>query len=302
MSKPAIRNGDVAGCPIHDLGVATRPVGSVHVNAQPLMTFTGVILCGGSVDAITTGSATVAFGKLGVATTISRTQHGSTLGPGSSNVFVGGPSVGGSPALATSVCQGLAAGRAKNRQSQSYDNCGLESCRQMINHGRPPNEQLSEDSLLDYAIDSYLASAARKKRGLPAYSPDQSKEPPLRQKSGGTGADEQVAILKDHGIPAEAFDQSPEAIVEGVESGKGVLVGVYPDILWQTPGASDNKNGKHAILVTGVVRDAQGRVTAYLVNDTGKLGCGVLVPAQLLDRALLAKGVMTKSPLWTVSK
>jgi hypothetical protein len=111
-----------------------------------------------------------------------------------------------------------------------------------------------------------------------------------------------VAILKDCGIPAEEFDQSPEAIIAGVESGKGVLVGVYPNILWQTPGATDNKDGKHAILVTGVVRDAEGRVTAYLVNDTGKLGCGVLVPARVLDRALLDKGVMTKSPLWTPSK
>jgi hypothetical protein len=302
MSKPAIRNGDVAGCPIHTLGVATRPVASVHVNAQPLMTFTGVILCGGSVDGITTGSATVAFGKLGVATTLSRTQHGSTLGPGSSNVYVGGPTMGGAPAAATSACQGLAAGRAKNRQSQSYDNCGLESCRQMINHGRPPKTQLSEDQLLEYAIDFYLGAAARKKRGLPVYSPEQSRQQPLRQKSGGTDADEQVAILKDCGIPAEEFDQSPEAIIAGVESGKGVLVGVYPNILWQTPGATDNKDGKHAILVTGVVRDAEGRVTAYLVNDTGKLGCGVLVPARVLDRALLDKGVMTKSPLWTPSK
>lgn len=310
MAAQAFRHGDITACPEHGVGVADQVAGTVRVNGRALLRVGSSVKCGGEADRVGTGAVKVTVGSMYSARVGEHTAHGATLAQGSVNVLIGSPSGAGAPLLLSLACLDMISGRnpppgsrssdgtplPSKSESQSYNNCGLEACRTLILQAT--KREVDQEALFDYAIDHYLSPEKRKERGLPPYESAQSKAPAKRYESGGTDGDEQVAILKDFGVPSHVFDQTPESIYEGLAQGKGVLVGVYAGTLWMDERKDEQPTGPHAILITGVERDENGKVTAYIINDSAYFGCGATVPADRVHRALLAKGVMTDKPIW----
>jgi hypothetical protein len=212
-------------------------------------------------------------------------MHGGTMAIGSSNVLIGGPSAGvtlGNPNAGTAACGAAKSTRhTPGRDAQSYGNCGLESCRAMINkrraeQGLPP---ATEDEVLTEAIK---AGTARNHPGGHDH--------------GASGGDGTAKVLEANGIPAETAPQSSEAIQQAAAEGKGVIIHIHPYHF----GDYVDDEWHHWVTVTGVEYDANGNVSAVIVNDTGLGVCGLhLTPAQFhKDLVPGASMVVTKGRVW----
>jgi hypothetical protein len=117
--------------------------------------------------------------------------------------------------------------------------------------------------------------------------------------SGGSNPEERAAGLTELGLPSELSESTPETIQDAVETGKGAIVAVWADTLW----AKDGKviqDGAHAITVIGLIRDEEGNIESYVINDTGKGWCGKRIPKEHFENSL-RKGrpmVQTRSAIW----
>lgn len=231
---------------------------------------------------IVTGSATVEInGKL-ASRQWDKTMH---PGPGaiitgSGNVDIGGGTAGGTigePDTAAAQCRALASGRTSNTTSQSYNNCGVESSRQLINRSGNP---ISEDTLLDEAMASGDAA-----------------QEPTRFASGGTGPDGRENILDSHGVPSHQVSQGMRNISQAVAEGRGVITSHDAGILWND---AQYNGGGHAIVPTGLEYDANGRLQNVIVNDTGQGQCGQKIPADQFESSLRpGRNVnVTDNPIW----
>ncbi len=312
MTRPVFRVGDVAKCPKHGPGVAVSAPSGIRVNGRALRKVGDAIVCtDGSMDRLGSGAATVRVlgtdwaGRLG-----DETLHGGTVMLGSTNVRIGGPSATGCVGKLKTACQAMAAGRnppkgavgpdgkqlPPHTAEQSYNNCGMEAMRMLIRQAT--GNRVDQESFFDYMIDNYTSPEARKKRGRSGKAAGRdSKLPKDRYRSGGTHPDEQIGGLRDFGVEAEQFEQTPAAIQKGVKEGKGIMAGVWMDMVDPPPGSKGTQTGPHVLVIIGVVYDEHGRAVAYIVNNPAS-GCGIQYPAAQIERALTKRGIMTKKPIW----
>jgi hypothetical protein len=100
---------------------------------------------------------------------------------------------------------------------------------------------------------------------------------------------------------------TPENIQKAVDNGQGVIACVWAGTLWKAgpDGARFaemwDTSSPHAIVVAGIERDADGHVTAYIINDTGLGTCGQRIPASVFERALMPRvfrAVVTDHPIF----
>ncbi len=282
---PAARDLDKSSCPQHGGGLSVARQEDVIANSRRLSTVQCTCACMGPPDYIVTGSGTVLVHNAPAARATDRTMHGGVVAVGSSNVFIGGPRVGatlGAPGTAEDCCTALNQSRVRGDAHQSYNNCGVESVRLLLRgkYGQVESEQ----QLLDEAISEDDASG---------WLADL-----LDEKPGATTAGDQVAILDRHGVPATRIDNSPNAIAQAVAEGKGVSSGHDAGVLWDNP--KYNGTG-HAIVVTGVEYDENGKPAAFITADSGIGSCRRSVPADRFSESLLRwgqKAVATREPLW----
>lgn len=177
---------------------------------------------------------------------------------------------------ATKACKDAADGRDSKTTKQSHQNCGVESSRQIINSGEKSG--ISENDLLNQAMNNGNAE----------------KLPKLAD-SGGTSPEQRKNILKDNGVSSRLEPQSLKGMEKAVGEGKGVIASVDVAKLWGPP-----NSGGHAVVVTGVVKDADGNITEVIINDTGTGECGKHYPADKFEKALRPGRDMnvTKKPVW----
>lgn len=206
-------------------------------------------------------------------------MHGGIIVQGSGNVIIGGAATGstlGNPSAGLGAFQAAAAGRSSGGTQQSYQNCGVESSRQIVNQAT--DSDVSEDDLLDTAMDNGWAD-----RGG------------TRDDSGGTTPEGMQSILGSHGVSSTLQPQTMENIQQAVAEGRGVITAHDAGALWNT-----TDEGGHAILVTGAQYDANGKLTALIINDTGT-GEGMhSVPADRYERSLLQgfDATVTNGKIW----
>ncbi|MFO0610707.1 MAG: PAAR domain-containing protein [Polyangiales bacterium] len=247
------------------MGPASRTVMTGH---QPQARAGDRCHCDGPPDFITTGSASVYVDGMPAARKGDRTMHMpmGVIAAGDGSVRIGGPSEGtrlGIGDAGTALCEQAAAGRASGSTKQSYGNCGLESARQLINLYR--DEPVSEAALLRDAIDHGEASNERNER-----------------KRGGSTPVQRRRLLARYGVETFNVPNTMTAVAQAVAEGRGVITSHVSGILWGT-----TDTGGHAVLVTGIEFDAEGRIASVLINDTGKGRCGHIVSGDRFGRSLV---------------
>lgn len=245
------------------------PAPDVLTDLLPAARATDRLVCANPApDFIVTGSQSVLINNRPAARVTDKTMHGapaSMILVGSLDVEIGGPTIGatlGDPARALTIFNRAAASRASGSTQQSYQNCGVESARQIIMQasGAP----VREDALLDAAMQSGHAEQA-----------------PTRADSGGTGPTERQAILALGGVDSQLQAATMDSIAQAVAEGRGVITSHEAGILWGT-----RDRGGHAVTVTGVKFDKNGRPSQVIINDTGTGDGAREVPARRFRRSL----------------
>ena len=287
---PAARHDEECLCPAHGLGVVDKSAaGSVETNGrgQARGGDTARCACGPS-DFLVTGSGSVTVNSQPAARMNDKTMHHGLVVLGSGDVMIGGPTVGatlGDVAGSDAGCKALAAGRESGKSQQSYGNCGIEVSRQMINRARASRGEapLGEKELLVRAIHHGQA-----------FGPLDS---PLQYKVGASDANQRLALLKAHGVPASQQDVSRENVAQFVAEGRGVGVTVFSNKY--KPAWYPHKDGIHELLITGAEYDENGDIKSYILNDTGAGFCSLEVPAADFEKSWHPNGklVVTDAPL-----
>jgi uncharacterized Zn-binding protein involved in type VI secretion len=237
--------------------------------------------CEGAPGLIVTGSGSVYVDGKPAARKGDRTMHPppGQVTSGCDTVFIGGRPTGasaGGGVPARAVCQQAAATRESGDTMQSYGNCGVESVRQILNlRGREP---ISETAMLNDVIANGEAGASVERRH-----------------HGGSTTEENVRTLTRHGVTAQAREMTFQQILYAVAEGRGVITNHRVEILWG-PG----EQGRHAVLVTDVNYDSEGRLQSVVINDTGWGECSMRVRPDVFERSLVAGGttVVTDRPIW----
>ncbi len=267
---PSARKGDPCMCPAHGLGDVDKTATSVETNGLGQARGGDTAPCtGGPLDFIVTGSGSVTVNSQPAARMSDKTMHQGIVMLGSGNVVIGGPTVGatlGNPATSTKECCALAATRHKKGSSQQgYGNCGVECWRSVVNRARAARGErpLTEDEMLGRAIDLKAAQGP-------------IDDVPHRRTVGASIAPDRVRILADRGI--EASVEHPRNMDQFVAEGRGVSASVHPYWYWPD-GSGSQPDWNHEVLITGVEYDENGKVNAYIINDTGLGKCGLRVSA-----------------------
>jgi YD repeat-containing protein len=167
------------------------------------------------------------------------------------------------------MCGAAAAGRNSGTTQQSYNNCGVESSRQLIN--RANGTAISENTLLQQSINSGLAN------GTPGVAPVLA--------NGGTNPLGRQAILAANGVGSSVMPTTAANLGAAMSQGQGVIVSLDAAPLW---GGATPAGSLHAVTVTGVEYDANGNPTAVFINDTGTGQCGQRVPIAVFNQATAA--------------
>jgi len=215
------------------------------------------------------------------------------------------------------VCRNLAQTRSPQGEwtawagGQSYQNCGLECCRQIINRVREGRREppVSQEELLALAIKGDLLATSPPAGVGAAILP--TEYAPL----GGTYAWQWQQILHLFTIAStmirplpvgsddsRQFDLFRRVVVPALVARKGCILPVWASVLWPMEDANAEGwihgragGGSHAVVPFAI---AGGRV---LLNDTaGPAWCGRIVDADLLCSSLnLTQPVLvTDDPLW----
>jgi len=340
--QPAARVGDNIACPVLQV---IPPPGVPPPHAPPpglpiIPPGAPTVLIGGKLAArmgdqsmclspaplpnpILRGSFPVTFANMPAArATDSGTHPGSTISPPCcTSVEIGLAGTTGDPWTASKVCQSMAAGRnpapgstdgagnplPANSAGQNYNNCGVETSRQVINHATGSN--LTQEGLLNSAMangNAAQATVGSVQGGTVVTAQNQMFF------SGGTVPSQQAAILTNNGVPASVIPATPTGAQLGqyelaLSQGKGVLAG--GDVAG-LPGWG-GQSGGHAVLITGYEYDDNGNIVAVHYNDTGIGVCNqTATPAQFQNAMnieannLIAQGftplgaAVTNNPIW----
>ena len=127
--------------------------------------------------------------------------------------------------------------------------CGLCSC---VNVIRLSGAGIEEASMVDFASKNGLCMSG-------------GKNPELR---GGTSPQSRQQILKSYGIDSFCCRQSVSGIARYVSEGRGVIISVDAGALWY----DQPDNGMHAVTVTSVRKDREGRIKGFFICDSGTGG------------------------------
>jgi uncharacterized Zn-binding protein involved in type VI secretion len=203
-------------------------------------------------------------------------------------VLIGLAGTAGNVLAGIAMCQAAANGRTSNSTQQTYNNCGVESSRQIINQSTGGN--LTENGLLTNAINSGQAG------GTPGG--------PLQFADGGTGAVGRQNILANNGVPSTVQANNPTNLGLAMSQSRGTIVNLDAALLWPTtsPGSAAPPGSLHAVTVVGAQYDDAGNLTNVIINDTGTGQCGVSVPANVFNQATAAHPNsqlnVTNAPIW----
>jgi uncharacterized Zn-binding protein involved in type VI secretion/phosphoribosyl-AMP cyclohydrolase len=251
---------------------------NVVTNNLPQARVTDKAMCVGPPDVIVTGSSSVFVNGMMAARVTDKTMHGGLVALGSFNVNIGGPAAGatlGNPVAAAAACNNLAGGRTSGSIGQSYQNCGVESCRLLITKS---GKNVSEDALLDQSMKHGDADDERR-----------------RADSGGTSPSERQSILARNGVATTQQTATMANIAQAVSEGRGVITSHDVKFLWG-PGNS----GGHAINVVGIQYDGNGNILNVITSDTGIGNCNRPVPAAQFQSSLRSgrPANVTVNPIW----
>ncbi|WP_319585601.1 PAAR domain-containing protein [uncultured Desulfobulbus sp.] len=287
MAFPSARIGDNHTCPMVDPGPKPHVGGPILPPCHPVTTagslpmsrVTDKATCLGPPDFIVTGAGSVLVGGKPASRTTDKTMHGGVITGGLGSVVIGGPTVGatlGDPLAGRDSCASAAGGRTSGKTQQTYGNCGVESTRQIINRS---GKNIDEDSLLNTAIEKGWAEDSTK-----------------AAQRGGTSPADRLKILKSQGVDSTLEPQGMQSIQQGVAEGKGVITSHDAGKLWDDPRYN---GGGHAVQVTGVEYDADGKAKTVFINDTGTGKCMNPVKADQFNKSLRpGRGVnVTTNPL-----
>lgn len=229
--------------------------------------------------------------------TDSATHPGAMVGPPCCpTVLIGLAGTTGNPPAGMAACQAMAAGRnppagstdsagnalAANTPGQSYNNCGIETARQVLNTATGSN--VSQEALFNSAIAGGNASQPAIGSSVSGTTVTAANQAWF---SGGTVPSQQAAILNANGVPATTIPATPTGAQLGqyevaMSQGRAVLAGGdvsgFPG--WGT------QTGGHAVLITGFEYDDAGNLTNVIYNDTGLGICGQRATAAQFQTAM----------------
>lgn len=193
------------------------------------------------------------------------------------------------------MCDAAAATRAPQKMKQSYENCGLESIRQIINYVN--GSDIGELEFMEWAF----TGAYQSEEGSNIYYrfAERVKDPvsgavDLR-KSGCTTDRGQALMMEVKGVPTESLDQTADNIIQAVADGKGVTTSHHVSGLLNVP-----QEGTHAVTVTGIEFDAEGNPTNVIINESGRGACSQSIPYGQFMGSLDTTGKMvsTADAIW----
>ncbi|HEY5603543.1 MAG TPA: PAAR domain-containing protein [Gammaproteobacteria bacterium] len=259
---------------------------SVLIGNIPAARVGDMAICVGPPDKITTGSSGVLINGKAAARLGDSTAHGGKIVVGYPTVLIGGGGGGGgadtvgstlgNPSAGLTAFNNLAKTRVSGATQQSYGNCGVESARQIMDVA---SNARNEIDVLQDAINN----------GNAGYDPDPTQV-------GGTSPQGRQNILKNNGVNSHLENQTVGNIQQAVIEGKGVITSHAARVLW----GDRRVSGNHAVLTTGVKYDASGKVSHYVINDTGT-GQGMRnVPATQYENSLIPNRQInvTDNPIW----
>jgi len=283
--QPAARVGDMHTCPMVSPGPVPHVGGPILPPGEPTVLIGGppaarmgdTAVCTGPPDVIAKGAFPVPIGKKPAARMTDTTVHGGVIVAGCPTVLIGLAGTAGNVRVGTDMCNAAAGGRGSGTTQQSYNNCGVESSRQVINQANGSN--LTENQLLQTAIDNGWA------KGTPG-------SPPVRA-NGSTSAVSRQSILANSGVASTVQPSNLNNIGSALSRGQGVIANVDAGVLW---GNNQYLGGGHAVTVTGIEYDDNGNVTNVIINDTGDNVCGRPVPVDTWNNAVNAYNTPFRSP------
>ncbi len=254
--------------------------------------------------------------------TDSGTHPGSVvMAPCCPTVLIGLAGTSGNPPAGDQACQNMAAGRnpaagstdsagnalAANTPGQSYNNCGIETSRQVLNTATGSN--VSQEGLFNSAIANGNASQPAVGSNVGGTVVTANNQAFF---SGGTSPSQQARILSNNGVPATTIPATATGAQlsqyeVAVSQGRAVLAGGdvsgFPGWGGQT--------GSHAVLITGFEYDDAGNLTNVIYNDTGLGICSQRATNAQFQNAmtteannLIAQGfspfgaAVTNNPVW----
>lgn len=153
----------------------------------------------------------------------------------------------------------------QGKDAEYQGTCGLCSCENIL---RLAGVDISEQDILEFA----------KKNGLCA-------DKRCKEENGGTNYLNRKEILAAFGVASSLLPQEIPIIEKAVISGKGVIISVDAGRLW------DNTiylNELHAVTVTSVDYDKEGRLENFHICDSGARNYDMIVPADKLQSCLIA--------------
>jgi len=289
--QPAARVGDMHTCPMVDpgpkphVGGPILPPGAptVLICGQPAARMGDMATCVGPPDTIVRGAFPVPIANNPAARLTDQTAHGGLVSVGCPTVLIGLAGTAGNVAAGNAMCNQAATGRSSGTTQQTYNNCGVESSRQLIN--RATGSNLNENTLLQNSINLGLAN------GTPG-------SPPVLA-NGGTNPARRQAIMALNGVPSTIQQTTPQNLGLAMSRGQGAIVSLDAAPLWGPP---TPPGSLHAVTVVGVEYDDAGNRTAVIINDTGNGNCAQRVPTATFDAATSAHPNsqlnVTTAPLW----
>lgn len=171
---------------------------------------------------------------------------------------------------------------------QSYQNCGIQSSRQIIEQAQHMCLKDTEREFLEKAIASCGAAV-----GVP--HPDES---------GGTSAEKRRCIMGQFGVESTVQKATVENVDAALRQGKGVIISADVNVLWKDQQGIAPQSGRHAVVLTHGGYDADGNLLGVYVNDTGIDKRYYLTTDELsdvLDSGSKAINV-TDKPIWPVGE
>jgi uncharacterized Zn-binding protein involved in type VI secretion len=275
--QPAARVGDVHTCPMQTPGTPPIPhVGgpvlppgapTVLIGGFPAARMGDQATCVGPPDTIVKGAFPVPISSNPAARQTDSTAHGGQVALGLVSVLIGLAGTAGNVRVGTAMCNAAANGRTSNANQQSYNNCGVESSRQVVNQANGTN--VTENQLLQNAINNGWAG------GTPG-------SPPVFA-NGGTNPAGRQAILANSGVASSVQSSNLNNLGLGMSRGQGTIASLDAAQLW---GGTTPPGSLHAVTVTGVEYDDAGNVKNVIINDTGTGNCGQVVPVATWNSAV----------------
>lgn len=257
----AAAGADVHACvtpwpmPPHGSGVDTQGSPTVMVTGRHKLGRQGdqILEAIGGMSSIVGGCPTVLVGCAGITGNVPAGQAACVAAAAGRNPPPGTVDNNGNPIL-------------PNTPGQSYNNCGCETSRQIINQATPAN--VSQEGLLNQAMAGGQAQQV----------------PGNLFASGGTGPADRQQILANNGVPSHLEDRNMGNLETAMANGQGAIVVVDSQTLW-TNGATPPSTGDHVVVVTGVEYDDNGNVAAVWINDTGAGTCSQRVTPAVWNSA-----------------